>query len=66
MDSTQVSLNADTLIDDLALDSVALAGVMIALEERLQVDLPFDLLEELEQVRTLGEVWKILEPQLSL
>jgi len=60
------ALDADTLIDDLALDSVALTGVLIALEERLQVDLPFDLLERLEEVRTLGEVWRILEPQLKL
>lgn len=53
-------LTAETPIDQLGLDSVALSEVLIVLEDSLSRELPFEALERFEGVQNLGEVCEIL------
>lgn len=44
----------DRLVDDLGLDSVALFGLFVLLEDSAAHELPLELIDSLE---TLGDVW---------
>jgi acyl carrier protein len=59
------SITADTRLDDLGVDSLAVAEVIVELEMELDCELPVHLLRQLDRVQTVGDVAEALQQELE-
>lgn len=55
----------DTLLDDLGIDSLAAAEILVELEIHLDRELPLQMLRTLDDVRTVGDIAGELERALA-
>lgn len=55
-------LTPDTLIRDLGFDSLELVELVMALEEKVDINLPDDVMGSLDHSLTIGELIRILSP----
>lgn len=58
-------VRADSTLDDLGVDSMAVAQMIVELELRLDRELPVSLLRRLPELETLGDVARELEASLD-
>jgi acyl carrier protein len=59
------SIMPDTRLDDLGVDSLAVAEVIVELEMELDRELPVHLLRQLDRVQTVGEVADAMQQELE-
>jgi len=59
------AITADTRLDDLGVDSLAVAEVIVELEMELDRELPVHLLRQLDRVQTVGDVHEALQQELG-
>jgi acyl carrier protein len=55
-DCPPADVQPDTRLDDLGVDSLAVAEIIVELEIELDVELPVHLLRQLDRVETVGDV----------
>ena len=58
-------VTSDTELEDLGIDSLAVAEIIVELEAALDRELPIHLFRELDGVRTVGDVSRELSKALS-
>lgn len=59
------SVRADSDLDELGIDSLASAEIIFELEIKLQREFPNELLRQVNQVRTVGDIAQRLEDVLG-
>ena len=58
-------VTSETELEDLGIDSLAVAEIIVELEAALDCELPIHLFRELDGVRTVGDVSRELSKALS-
>ncbi len=59
---SSVALTADVRLNDLSIDSMGVIGLLLAFEERFQLD--FERLDRLDRPGTVGELMSLVEAVL--
>jgi acyl carrier protein len=59
-------VRSDTPLDELGIDSLASAEILVDLEMRIGSELPIDTLRRLTEVRTVGDVAAAIEAALAV
>jgi acyl carrier protein len=60
-----ISIQSDSMLTELGVDSLASAEILTDLEIRLGKQLPVDALRRLNQARTVGDIESILRREFS-